>query len=380
MAYVDNGITNISKSNLEELFERIERILDRFERKQKEEIVLGFADGYKEKYKCFGKHLAHLLGINIPYLRSTNTFQSTDTYSLLKDLIANPYKVYDLNRRGIISYNQLFSAFIFDKVESFEENLRIDLFNTDFVCVRDYSTQYKTIDKTLDYDYMLFKRGSKGEYLILSLKKDGDSVVPVSNIALKTEEEYMKFLTDYVSNQKTTLLTTLSIKRENSFPNALFINAIVFSEKYPKLVEIEEFCGARRDVDGSLDFYANQTAQKYDEIEKAKEVLDKVKRGEIVNIYGLPKGVLKLVIGAYNDYLSTSSSNTEEKAETNLPYTKLVEELAKLRKTVSTLIEEKTQLTTELSAATEEISILKLESAQSRKTIEEIRRLVVKPE
>lgn len=121
---------------LETLFCSINDIIDYIENTKYENrrYKLYLSNGEYLNFSIPNNTIPHLLGVNTTYLSSTNIFKTTNSFELLKELIENPYKIYSLERNGIIKYDNLFSQYIIDKVNSFMENIRINIQNVEFIC------------------------------------------------------------------------------------------------------------------------------------------------------------------------------------------------------------------------------------------------------
>ena len=103
-----------------DLLDKIERCLNIYENKNiahtRYKVLLANGD-YIEidyNYNC----LAHLLGINIDYLRSTS-FYIGNTFDVLEEIINNPDSLYQRMKNGYIYPYNTFSKFIDQKLDNF---------------------------------------------------------------------------------------------------------------------------------------------------------------------------------------------------------------------------------------------------------------------
>ena len=86
---------NFNLSELENLFEEMNEIINYFEMSQYQNrryrIFLG--NGDRINYSIPNDSIAHLLGVNTNYLISTGRFNSTNSFDLLKEMVVNPYRI-----------------------------------------------------------------------------------------------------------------------------------------------------------------------------------------------------------------------------------------------------------------------------------------------
>ena len=89
------------------------------------------SDGTNLSFTILEKHLAHLLGVNTEFLKSSNLCHGNNSYQILTDLIANSYSVFNKLKQGTgkIPKTQIFSSQIDRKLEIFKENILINFFS-----------------------------------------------------------------------------------------------------------------------------------------------------------------------------------------------------------------------------------------------------------
>ncbi len=215
-------VTNLS--TFEELAEKIKKCISFYERKQMSKIIynLHMDNGEDISISFVDNNIAHLLGIDTEYLKSTGYFKGS-SYNILKEVIDNPYRVSKMVRDGHLNYKSFISDYAFDKTENFQLLCSFDLSKLEFIC--SYSKDrfitansrkntenavYSTDIIPLEGDYYI-AFNTKDKLVILGLKKNGRRYYPMTNRIINFDNnEEMDFLYNLLANQNITAPTYIN--------------------------------------------------------------------------------------------------------------------------------------------------------------------------
>ena len=228
---------------LEEIFYNIQDIIEYFEQikcdRNKNIIFLG--NGERLNLQIPKECIAHLLGINTNYLTSLGYFKNTNSYYLLKELSENAYTINNMHNKGIIDYDKLFSPFVEEKIKSFKDNIKINIFETELVVKYNIERTYGVTERQEKCDYIIVKK-SNNNWNVLQLIKNTysssfDYFVPMSNQVFEDYGEMIEYLKPVVKNQEITLLSGVLLKNDYSQKNYTltvdnFITKIKNIQKY----------------------------------------------------------------------------------------------------------------------------------------------------
>lgn len=210
--------TIVNKSDFEKLFDGMRRNVRTYENWISDyDVDLYLADGRKIKYCVPNFCVPHLLGVNINYLESTGLFEKQNAYSLLKEMLANGYRVYSNIVNGVVDYNRLFSEHVAKKVDNFEDNVRINVKDSVLVCEYKKDRTYANNDYSFEFDYIIVKKIADGTYLMLGLKNNGYDYAPMTSQAYDSLESLNEKLSTIIKNQKITFISRVGYGNGKSF-------------------------------------------------------------------------------------------------------------------------------------------------------------------
>ena len=135
-----------NKSEFEELLGKINECIKWFECEVsniRKSYNLRLDNGEDLKIIFDPNNVAHLLGIDTEYLKSTGYFKGS-SYEILKFICNNSYRVYNLIREGSLSFDSFISEYALEKLSSFETICGFDLYNIEFICKYDKGKRYVT--------------------------------------------------------------------------------------------------------------------------------------------------------------------------------------------------------------------------------------------
>lgn len=366
---------------LENLFKKISNILTYFEKthyKDKEfKIYLSNGDFINMRVPL--NTLPHLLGIDTNYLISTGIFKKGSSFEIAKELCENAYRINKGVQEGILSYDRMFSSFIFSKLERFTDNIKINTYETEFVCKYDASRNYHQTDKNQKYDYIIVRQYQDDKVGILCLKQTDNCYVPMSNQLFDSMEECKIQLKALISYQPITLLNNLIINDEygyDSKPIRLTYDAKL--EKLDNLTTYETEFKAIIDVTGELKYALKRLRQNRNDQFEDNDIIDKmvtsISKGELIDKDEFRDSNLSQVIDAFNDFLCGNKiEGTESARET---YSKLKDSLEELKRKLLESKKENARLQQENLDLVARNNQLTEENTDSSKKLEKIYEIV----
>ncbi|MDD6878704.1 MAG: hypothetical protein PUD59_00530 [bacterium] len=299
-------------------------------------LILANGDRIRVQFPEFS--IPHLLGVNTNYLSSTGLFKEKSTMALLNEMCDNEFRIYSNIKNGIISDEKLFSKHVKNKVKSFVENLKIDIYGIEFVCKYDKSKAHILGQEGLEYDYLMCKRNNEGKYFVLGLVQNENGVyVPRSNQYFENREELEIKYSNILNNQSFTFISNVDVRDFNKF-------ALNASAKMRKTIGIEEYAskfGGYVDVTGeykfSLSKYQSNISNGILLTKEYESIISScMENGELIEpeSFGLSNfstinASLVQIIMSYNNMITSSS--IEKSDSVNSKYSKLIEELKELR-------------------------------------------------
>lgn len=344
-----------SLQEIENLISKIYAIINNYERKQlyDKKYYLFLANGEKITIELSKNSLAHLLGINIDYLRSTDIFKKTNSYDMLKELCESPYQIYKLIKEGIINYNVLFSKYIHQKIDYFFYNITIINKEIEVICKYDSEKHYFTGEDSEKYDYIIIKKYEDNKIGIIGLVKNNHTYSFMTNQIYDTYEEAKGHIEKYLYNQDITLLNGFkTYNKINNGEKKYSPSFIEKSEKYEILKNYKEDFKCTIDVSGEYIFCLNKLLNRRNIDQNAKEIIriiaESIQNGEeiliddemIVDENFFP---INPIINSFNSYLNNQTKEKSNKRRS------IIEELEDLKSQVLQLQEENMELRQEIS-------------------------------
>lgn len=262
-------------------------------------------------------NLAHLLGIDTEYLKTTGLFKGS-SYEILKMICNDSYRLYNMIRQGHLTFENFISDFAFDKVRGFKNICGIDLYNIEFICKYSKECSYVTGYEQQDGDYYIaYKAGNENGLFIIGLKKDGNYYYPMTNRFVDfNNEESKRFLEVLLTNQTITMPTYshLYFFNTKSISDTMYIDY----RKKPSLIRqsimyAQEY-GAISDVAVGYKYIIEKLLQRMDSNSNLTKILNeiickyinsgrKINKVTLKKQFGnLPDDIVSWVDG-YNDLL-----------------------------------------------------------------------------
>ena len=375
-------VKNIAAYNLgelETLFERISNIINYIESisldNNETKLILANGDGINVKIPK--NKVAHLLGINTSYLSGLGIFKSESSWSLLKELVSNPYRINKLRSERLISYSELFSDYIEDKVNIFADNMRINLNETDFVCKYDAERSYTTTTKNQKYDYIIVRKNKEGLYYVLCLVKENDYYVPMSSQCFD-EIGIDEFLNDHIRNQEITILRQINITNfYKNFSQRIFLPPNELLQKLSQIKSIKTKYNSIIDTTGAFEYHLAQSDKRLIKdnfnSEVVGEMVQSINSNSLIDTSRIFDNNLKTVAEAYNNVIAYNFGDITGVSDT---YSNLLEEYNKLREELLQVKQIRDDLEKAMASLVEEKEELEKKNSSYKETEEQILKLL----
>lgn len=305
-----------NKSEFDELVEKMSECLEWHEKKNFKDKVYNLLldNGDKLKISFSNSSVAHLLGIDTEYLKTTGLFKD-NSHDILKQVCNDSYRLYNMVRGGHITFDNFISDFAYEKVNGFKNICGIDLYNIEFICKYSKENSYITGYQQLEGDYYIAYKTDNGLFVI-GFKKNGEYYYPMTNRFIDlNDEESRKFLNVLLTNQNITMATYSNLyfrSTKSSGPN-LYVDYIKKASVVRQLKYYSKKYDVNVDVSTGYSYVIEKLLQKFDSNSNMYPMLNKIfeyigKRVKI-NIdkiekqFGeLPEEMLQL-INSYNESL-----------------------------------------------------------------------------
>lgn len=372
---------------LEKLFEKIADVIDYVEGAdlQSRRNTLFLSNRDKIDYYVSKASIAHLLGVKINYLISTNTFRSTNSFDLLKELCANPYKINKLSNDGIISQEQLFSAHIEQKIDSFKENIKINAFETEFICKYDKRRASYNSSKIENCEYIICKKYKDGKIGIVFLTSDKNGLyVPMSNRIYDDFESTEEDLKELLRGQEITLISgsiNTNSNLENDYYKKIVLSPNIKKYKIEKLKKYKEQFICSIDIIDEFKYASSKLTQKsqmkYEDSIILDNIVKSIINGKIMDTNNFQDSMLLSIANAWNDYICNNPNGCND--ANSKTYTEIIAELKTAKEIIDRINLENETLKTKVDNLVNENTILTEENSEYKNKEQAIMK-ILKPE
>lgn len=374
---------NYSLSELETLFEKINNIISYVEGSnlQDRRTTLFLSNGSSITYSVPNTSVPHLLGIDTNYLISTGYFRATNAFDVLKELVESPYKIFKLKTEGHIDYKRLFSEYIEEKINSFKENIKINLYDTEFICEYNKERSFYTSEINENCDYIIVKKYENDSIGIIYLAKNNWKCIPMSNRIFKNLDEAQPFLAELLKGQEICFLNgDTSYNTYSDYKKSYYLPLNAKTEKLNELKKYANMFNCSLNITDDYEHILDkltsnrQTFQENDSI--IKTIVTSIVNGQLIdrNLYIDSK--LLSIIDACNDIICKYNISSDDGENT---YTTVITKLKEAEQTILTLEEKNNALEAEVSELTETNNTLQTEVSESREKEKQILK-ILKPE
>ncbi len=372
-----------TKAEFDQIIEKIDSLVKQYESNglHYNQYQFYLANGDRISFEMLPQYIGHLLGIRLDYLRSTNLFKNQDSYSLLKEFLDNAYSVYQNVQVGHLSYKSIFSDYLEEKLETFENILYyLSPDDIEFVCKYDKSRTFQLGLET-DYpcDYFLAKKSKNNDIYLLGLIRQTNGYAPMTSMVFHKDETQASKLKKLFKNQILTFVNAISITNPiTNFRNTSHMNLPLKLEKVNKLNNYSRYgTGISIDTSSECQFAINGNIIKENKMKSYKIMCQQLAKAvgnhEIFSLEQVDDTMIEQLdeemiqlIQTHNNELCKGESNTS--AQTT--YTDLLEQYKALASQVNLLKQQLDQSQQQISTYFEQIQELEKEN-ESYKTFQQ---------
>lgn len=313
---------------------------------------------------CIGKeNVAHLLGLKIDEVKKFNFIDSSkNSYEILNKFLYDSYKARTMLDSSKKTYDILFSKYVNDKLDIFQDNINIRI--DDIVCVIKYDSErtFKIENHPEISDYYIIRK-INNVYTVLGIKKSDRNDVYKATSARKYDslESLNKFIERMAAKQEITYPYLLNVSNySKNYKVTAVLPEKIKREKLEKIIDLSNKfdcnCSVAADYLHTFDKLLernNTENKKYSSLLSAmKNISKNITNGNIIDIEILQElysnlevtDELKNLIDTCNNNVSSTELSNRE-LQTN--YLQLEDENQKLKRELEEvkqqLLEEKNQ-------------------------------------
>lgn len=322
-----------SLQELEDLFTDIQNIINYVEQHEiyNRFNVLFLSNGERIRYNVTKECIPHLLGIQVSYLQTLSLTSSKNSFEMLKRLVENPLDIYNKKNNGIINFNKLFSKYTREKVAAFGDNIKIDIFSTEFICKYRSDRTYMFTDKIQKCDYIIVKKYQDGRIGVIQLFKQNNKYVPASSRIYDNLEAAEGDLEELIRNQEVTIVNGSSYSNLEYYdePKRFTLNVPQKRKKLDELFRYRELFDFIIETSQELSFALKKAEESHNtnfgESEIITTIINAIETNTIIKQYPQDSRFTK-IIEAINNFIFNSSTN-----DGNMSYSTLMHNLREAR-------------------------------------------------
>ena len=319
-----------NKAEYDDLIAKIGECLEWYERKgieindynsqserRKLQIIYNLTLDNGDKLKlAFGhNNIAHLLGVDTEYLKTTGLFKG-DSYSILKEVCSDSYRLYTMVKDGHMTYDNFISDFAYEKVKGFRSICGIDLYNIEFICKYSKDNSYITGYQQLEGDYYIAYK-TDGGLFIVGFKKNGNYCYPITNRYIDVNDEHlMEFLKTLLTNQIITMptMSNLYFANTKSYSKTIYVDYIKKAQIIRTLMQYNQKYNVYVDVSSGYSFVLEKLLKKFNDSSYVYPILNRMFKAitnrvlidvkELEREFGILPDDMKAIIDIYNSSLN----------------------------------------------------------------------------
>lgn len=386
-----------NKAEYDDLIADISECLEWYERKgievndyssqdkrKKLQIIynLTLDNGDKLRLAFTHNNIAHLLGVDTEYLKTTGLFKG-DSYSILKEVCNDSYRLYSMVKDGHMIYDNFISDFAYEKVQGFKNICGIDLYNIEFICKYSKDNSYITGYQQLEGDYYIAYRADNGLFII-GFKKNDNYYYPMTNRYINFEDEQsVAFLNTLLTNQSITMpsMSSLYFVNNDSYSKTMYVDYTKKAKMIRSLMQYNQKYNVYVDVSSGYSFVLEKLLKKFNENDNMYPICNKmfeyiqnrvsIDVKELEREFGIIPDDMKTIIDGYNSSLSKDLSAALDE------HTKMImSERDRLSEENQRHIKELEELKRQLLDAQTLISQLRIENEGYRERESSIKRIL----
>jgi len=343
---------NLTYSEIEEILKKAVECAEYYQKEylNTKIFALYLANGDRIKYVINPASVPHLLGIDIYALKGIINLKGDNAIEMLKDLEIRAYELNTKIKTGAIKQQDVFSDFIYEKLDNFKNNIKTDvnssLIETELVCKYKSEKSWTVTTSNKKYDYIIIKKMPDDKISLLCLVRKGELYYAMSNQVFENLEKAKESLIELISNQEITILTGMGSR--NTYTEIDYNKSLLPKEKIDKsrilakyAQEFNSYINVSKDYEYTIGLLGNKKIEKHENINTIEDIINAISRGDLIPLIDDDKSILKDLINAWNDHITKSEGSS---LKTQLSYTKIIEELTKFKNLAISLEEENIRL------------------------------------
>lgn len=386
-----------NKYELSEIFDKIDKLLQRYFDKEneynfddeteekrrndlsKKSYLMFLSNGERIKIKIPKSSIPHLLGINTEYLKSTGLYKGMNSYEIMLEFIKNSNDAFQKHESGIINLDKILSPYINQKLDSLVENLNINTKCCEMICKYDRGKTYGYSTDFDDMSYLILQKKNEKYYVLkLAMSEDG-TCFPMSNQVFNSYEECKEILSSYLIYQELTLLNNLWVYYNNSIIGKFYILEYERRERLEKLKKLSEDFECTPNVIADFIFSLKIRDDKRQGNIRTSNIIEKlcdcIKNKKVfdISLTNVEQEDILKIIETYNDSLFSAIN-----ASTANSYSDLQTKNMNLEKELERLRLENKSLSDTVNYRDEELNEVKTQNNELREDINKVKGIISK--
>lgn len=295
------------------------------------------ANGDALNIKIPRSQLAHLLGVNIDYLKAKGKLKNnTNTYEALIEFLDKSFSIYNGISTGELDPYMMFSKNINEKLECFIDNTRIRTDDMEYVIKYDSEKTYKSEEHAEICEYYIVRKVDN-KYMILGLVKSDINekiYLPVTSRCYKDYYEFNDFAERIAKKQEITYCYLLNIKNNITQFDKNF--NLVFDDRYAlldKLITVSKKLDATvsvaKDLLHSLSLSKDKMTDRSIDFKALNYIVECMRKSVVVDMEGITfedgeiSYSVRELVNVYNDFICNGYQVNES---VSVSYSKISEE------------------------------------------------------
>lgn len=380
-----------------QITEKMTKLCDEYERLQFEnnKYSLSLANGDYLNIRIPRSHIMHLLGLNADYLKLSNRFRNNmSSYDFLKYFLDNAYSFHRLVSNKEMNYDNMFSNYVNEKLDSFWFNINIRTDDMYFIIKYDKSRTYTLEDKAEISDYYIVRKSLNNYYVmgVVQSENNPNMYYPATSRVYSDHNEFENFMKRISNKQEITYCYSMRVTNlEKGYEHPFFLTNEDRRKSLSKAVNVAKKYNGVASVSKDFQFALDKSITESTNNATAMNILDllseNLKTGNVLDmnvlnsIYGdieLPNSILQLISVSNDVVCSMDKDNDQalinysdmnnENISLKNELKSLKEEVLEYKRQIEELTLSNTNLTDKNSAYEEKMNILE-EAYQKIKSI-----------
>jgi hypothetical protein len=375
----------LSFAQIEEILRKAVECAEYYQREyfNNKMFTLYLANGEKVKYTISPANIPHLLGIDLFALKDIIKLEGEDLVSRLKDLETKAYELSNKFRVGLLKQEDVFSDYIYQKLENFKYNFKSDvpalLAETQFVCHYKSSKSWEVTTKNQKYDYIIVKKLDNDKIALLCLKKQGRQCIAVSSQIPDSDEKSNEILKDLITNQEITMVTGMEVY--NIYTESKYSRNLLPAERITKSRGLKKYedkynshINISSEYEHAVSKLGNNSEERYENKTIIESIVNAIANRKLIPVEEYKDSILINLINGWNDHICRCENTNED--EVQLSYTEAIKELTKFRELATSLEVENRKLQENIGSLTKANIELTRETEEQRQIIDNVYQIV----